>query len=101
MKENQLIKYDAGQLEKVKNLIAVTNKLLEPMDNVEHFPENAILKDSETQEEGQKIDERIQDKANLTILLTKMVAHHKIREQKAQLTQEQTQIQLLSRKPEN
>lgn len=35
MKENKLIKYDSGQLEKVKNIIAITDKLLEPFSKGE------------------------------------------------------------------
>lgn len=35
MKENDLIKYDNRQLEKVKNVIAITDKLLEPLSIVE------------------------------------------------------------------
>lgn len=35
MKENNLIKYNGGQLEKVKNVIAITDKLLEPVSKEE------------------------------------------------------------------
>ena len=35
MKENKLIKYDGGQLEKIKNVIAITDKLLEPANKGE------------------------------------------------------------------
>jgi hypothetical protein len=34
MKENQLIKFDNGQIEKVNNFIAVTNKLLTESSNL-------------------------------------------------------------------
>ena len=43
MKEDQLIKYDHDQLEKVKNLIAITDKLLIEQRNQKELPEHKHL----------------------------------------------------------
>ena len=43
MKEDQLIKYDHGQLEKVKNLMAITDKLLIEQLNQKELPEHKHL----------------------------------------------------------
>ena len=95
MEDNQLIKYENGQLEKVKNLIAITDKVLEPTNTmkakelnellskttpevrkkvIHHLATKIVLDRMKAQDPDQMSRDKLQRQANLTILVAKMAA---------------------------
>jgi len=84
MEENKLIKYEGKQLEKVTNLIAITDKLLKPVSKEEQDVKDVS---SNTIEENEEMNNKILAMQKIKAQVMKARAYHnqKLEEEKEAL----------------